>query len=86
MRIGDVVWDVGVGDEGNVGRLVWDGSYLIVSFALVNLFCAWFDIGFGGLGSGLQVFPGRRLAKVYADFGIPSVILSQSHTYGADFV
>jgi hypothetical protein len=32
MRFGDVVWDVAVGDEGNVGRLVWDGSYLIVSF------------------------------------------------------
>lgn len=32
MRIGDVVWDVAVGDEGNVGRLVWDGSYLIVRF------------------------------------------------------
>lgn len=32
IRLGDVVWDVGVGDEGNVGRLVWDGSYLIVSF------------------------------------------------------
>lgn len=31
MRAGDVVWDVAVGDEGNVGRLVWDGSYLIVS-------------------------------------------------------
>ncbi|KAJ6504144.1 hypothetical protein C8R47DRAFT_968573 [Mycena vitilis] len=29
LRIGDVVWDVAVGDEGNVGRLVWDGSYLI---------------------------------------------------------
>ncbi|KAF8220840.1 hypothetical protein L208DRAFT_1416054 [Tricholoma matsutake] len=29
MRIGDVVWDVAVGDEGNIGRLVWDGSYLI---------------------------------------------------------
>jgi len=31
LRLGDVVWDVAVGDEGNVGRLVWDGSYLIVS-------------------------------------------------------
>lgn len=31
LRIGDVVWDVAVGDEGNVGRMVWDGSYLIVS-------------------------------------------------------
>ncbi|KAJ7901571.1 hypothetical protein B0H13DRAFT_1621883 [Mycena leptocephala] len=29
LRIGDVVWDIAVGDEGNVGRLVWDGSYLI---------------------------------------------------------
>lgn len=34
MRSGDVVWDVAVGDEGNVGRLVWDGSYLIVSLLL----------------------------------------------------
>ena len=32
IRLGDVIWDVAVGDEGNVGRLVWDGSYLIVSF------------------------------------------------------
>ena len=31
LRFGDVVWDVAVGDEGNVGRLVWDGSFLIVS-------------------------------------------------------
>ncbi|KAG5644436.1 hypothetical protein DXG03_008531 [Asterophora parasitica] len=29
LRMGDVVWDVAVGDEGNVGRLIWDGSYLI---------------------------------------------------------
>ncbi|KAG6826768.1 hypothetical protein H0H92_014523 [Tricholoma furcatifolium] len=29
LRLGDVVWDVAVGDEGNVGRLIWDGSYLI---------------------------------------------------------
>ncbi|KAJ6551379.1 hypothetical protein B0H19DRAFT_1157416 [Mycena capillaripes] len=29
LRVGDVVWDIAVGDEGNVGRLVWDGSYLI---------------------------------------------------------
>ena len=31
LRPGDVIWDTAVGDEGNVGRLVWDGSYLIVS-------------------------------------------------------
>ncbi|KII85975.1 hypothetical protein PLICRDRAFT_303923 [Plicaturopsis crispa FD-325 SS-3] len=29
LRPGDVVWDVAAGDEGNIGRLVWDGSYLI---------------------------------------------------------
>ena len=31
LRIGDLVWDVAVGDEDNVGRMAWDGSYLIVS-------------------------------------------------------
>ena len=31
LRPGDVIWDTAVGDEGNVGRLVWDGSYPIVS-------------------------------------------------------
>jgi hypothetical protein len=31
LRVGDVVWDVAVGDEGNLGRMVWDGSYLVVS-------------------------------------------------------
>ncbi|KIM27839.1 hypothetical protein M408DRAFT_159846 [Serendipita vermifera MAFF 305830] len=32
LKIGDVVWDTAVSDEagfGNVGRLVWDGNYLI---------------------------------------------------------
>ncbi|TDL19053.1 hypothetical protein BD410DRAFT_727668 [Rickenella mellea] len=29
MRVGDVVWDTAVGDEGNIGRMVWDGNYLI---------------------------------------------------------
>ncbi|KIY66425.1 hypothetical protein CYLTODRAFT_398793 [Cylindrobasidium torrendii FP15055 ss-10] len=29
MRVGDVVWDVAVGEEGNFGRMIWDGSYLI---------------------------------------------------------
>ena len=38
MRFGDVVWDTAVGDEGNVGRLIWDGSYLIVrcSYLLIR--------------------------------------------------
>ncbi|EJD45486.1 hypothetical protein AURDEDRAFT_64414, partial [Auricularia subglabra TFB-10046 SS5] len=29
LRPGDVVWDCALGSEGNVGRLVWDGGYLI---------------------------------------------------------
>lgn len=34
MRVGDVVWDDTVGDEGNVGRLVWDGDeFVCVLFA-----------------------------------------------------
>ena len=33
LRVGDVVWDTALGDEGNVGRLVWDGRYLIVRYA-----------------------------------------------------
>lgn len=33
LRVGDIVWDVAVGDEGNLGRLMWDGSYLVVRFS-----------------------------------------------------
>ena len=36
LRAGDVVWDVAAGDGGNVGRLVWDGSYLIVRSSLYS--------------------------------------------------
>ena len=32
LRAGDVIWDAAVGDEGNIGRMVWDGNYLIVCF------------------------------------------------------
>jgi len=37
LRVGDVVWDTALGDEGNVGRLVWDGRYLIVGFVFPYL-------------------------------------------------
>lgn len=46
IRLGDVVWDVAVGDEGNVGRLVWDGSYLIVSSFLFFSFSLSFPVLF----------------------------------------
>lgn len=34
LRVGDIVWDVAVGDEGNLGRLMWDGGYLVVCLSL----------------------------------------------------
>ena len=37
LRVGDVVWDTALGDEGNVGRLVWDGRYLIVGHAFLKV-------------------------------------------------
>lgn len=40
MKIGDVVWDTAVSDEagfGNVGRLIWDGNYLIVCGPITSL-------------------------------------------------
>jgi hypothetical protein len=30
LRPGDAVWDIAVGDEGNAGRMVWDGNFLLV--------------------------------------------------------
>ena len=41
LRPGDTVWDVAVGDEGNTGRMVWDGNFLLVSVS-----CLWFYIAF----------------------------------------
>ncbi|KAF9788126.1 hypothetical protein BJ322DRAFT_607200 [Thelephora terrestris] len=29
LRPGDAVWDIAVGDEGNAGRMVWDGNFLL---------------------------------------------------------
>lgn len=31
LRPGDTVWDTAVGDEGNAGRMIWDGNFLLVS-------------------------------------------------------
>ena len=31
LRPGDAVWDIAVGDEGNAGKMVWDGHFLLVS-------------------------------------------------------
>lgn len=29
LRIGDVVWNCAIGDEGNLGRSIWDGNFLL---------------------------------------------------------
>lgn len=29
LRPGDTVWDIAVGDEGNAGRMIWDGHFLL---------------------------------------------------------
>ena len=34
LRAGDVVWDIALGDEGIVGKMVWDGGYLVVCIFL----------------------------------------------------
>jgi hypothetical protein len=47
LRIGDVVWDLAVGDDGNVGRLIWDGAYLIVSLPYLVSMTVLHDSGFG---------------------------------------
>jgi len=41
LRPGDAVWDVAVGDEGNAGRMVWDGNFLLVSAFCLRI-CAGF--------------------------------------------
>lgn len=55
LRAGDVIWDVAVGDEGNVGRLVWDGSYLIVGPPFLCLP----DVSHLCTGSGLHLLQSR---------------------------
>ena len=64
LRLGDVVWDVAVGDEGNVGRLVWDGTYLIVSCCYYCCFIYLFYILFlsGNLGR-ILITRTRRLGS-----------------------
>ena len=76
LRPGDIIWDVAVGDEGNVGRLVWDGNFLIVSavFLFLN---ARTDLGVFK-GSRLFLFTIRRLAAVHTRSSVLSILLPQS--------
>jgi hypothetical protein len=83
LRMGDVVWDIAVGDEGNVGRLVWDGSYLIVSSSSSSWDSERSTNGFSS-GFGLHVFDYGRTSKVYAGAGVPSVVFPSCDTTGVD--
>ena len=42
LRPGDVVWDCALGSEGNVGRLIWDGGYLIVRLPFMSFYSVTF--------------------------------------------
>lgn len=74
MRAGDVVWDAAVGDEGNVGRLVWDGSYLIVSTETLALVYQFTDRIVPLAGSGLHVLSDWRPAALPPDRSIPAIV------------
>ena len=79
MRAGDVVWDVAVGDEGNIGRLVWDGAYLIVSevSSLHGLeIDTFFDVGFG-----LHVVAYWGPPEVPAYARLPALVLPSRHPH-----
>ena len=91
LRFGDVVWDVAVGDEGNVGRLVWDGSFLIVSsddnfpvFACHVTITLLAEIDFLPLlftGSGLLVLGHWRSSQVSPYVGFPTFVFPSSYTH-----
>jgi hypothetical protein len=81
MRAGDVVWDIAAGDEGNVGRMVWDGSYLIVSASFLGWSLSGADLVWC-VGSGLYIFDGGRSAQVRPWAGVLAVVLPQSDPDG----
>lgn len=77
LRPGDIVWDVAVGDEGNVGRQVWDGNFLIVSGVFLFFSaCTDHDVP---KGSRLFIFAIGRLATVHTRSSVLSILLPQSH-------
>jgi hypothetical protein len=80
LRVGDVVRDIAFGDKGNVGRMVWDGSYLIVSFLRHHLLLSRAFRLLVMAGFGLHLLHCWRRSKICARLGIPTIVLSQGHT------
>lgn len=72
LRAGDVIWDIAVGDEGNVGRMVWDGSYLIVSVA--HPLCGTPHERLS-LGSGLHLVKSWRSSTISPGISISTLLL-----------
>lgn len=76
LKVGDVVWDTAVSDEagfGNVGRLIWDGNYLIVSGRRSERGA---DVD-RSAGLGLYLFHYRGCPALPSQPFLPSRILSQ---------
>ena len=66
LRPGDTVWDIAVGDEGNAGRMVWDGNFL-----LVGVFYFWsLHRIFKALKHRTSITP-TRLQVTYPDIFLP---------------
>lgn len=81
LRPGDVVWDIAVGDEGNIGRMIWDGNFLIVRIALTLAYLHFSDLRFNLSGSGLFILSSRRPPSIPAYSCLFSIIFPSSHPY-----
>lgn len=62
LRPGDAVWDIAVGDEGNTGRMVWDGNFLLVSIFCLCIQVASLELR--NAGPGLLLLNFRRPTQV----------------------
>ena len=90
LRVGDVVWDAAVGDEGNVGRMIWDGNYLIVSWlSLMSLIDGempylytdptLYAMSSHITGPGLYILAHWRASSVLTYTVVPAVIFPPRH-------
>ena len=82
MRAGDVVWDVAVGDEANVGRLIWDGNYLIVSLPSAQLYDLL--VLTNTIGPRLLVLKSGGCTAIPTYAGVPPVVFPPRNTDDGD--
>ena len=79
LRAGDVVWDTAAGDEGNVGRLIWDGNYLIVRPSAPFLVVALTRRRLAG--SGLYVLARGRPSALPSNARVSALVLPSRHPH-----